>query len=59
MLNRLTDDVVLEAAKEIKTGKRYVPPWPRLIGLPAEQCSVSLNLPMDALGDIPLFGRQV
>jgi hypothetical protein len=40
-LNRLTDDIVLEAAKEIRTGAR-----------------VSLNLPLDALGDAPLFGRQ-
>jgi hypothetical protein len=40
-LNRLTDDIVVEAAKEIKTGVR-----------------ISLNLPLDALGDTPLFGRQ-
>jgi len=41
-LNRLTDDVVVKAAKEIKTGTR-----------------ISLNWPLDAQNDIPLFGRQI
>ncbi|KAL9062497.1 MAG: hypothetical protein Q9157_008869, partial [Trypethelium eluteriae] len=40
-LNRLTKEVVVEAAKEIKTGER-----------------ISMNWPLDAQKDIPLFNRQ-
>lgn len=40
-LNRLSDDVVKQAAQEIRTGTR-----------------ISLNWPLDAQRDLPMFGRQ-
>lgn len=57
-LNRLTNDVVLEAAKEIKTGTRQVfMPYvvsSVLISTPR----ISLNWALDAQ-TTPFFGRQV
>jgi len=57
-LNRLTNDVVLEAAKEIKTGTRqvFMPSFVSSALTPAPR--ISLNWALDAQ-PTPFFGRQV
>jgi len=62
-LNRLTDEVVLDAAKEIKVGTRYHPiSFLKLFinqDILIKSSRVSLNWPLDAQGALPFFGRQV
>jgi hypothetical protein len=52
-LNRLTDEIVVNAAKEIKSGARLVT---SIADRDNSRSRISLNLPMEA--KVVLFGRQ-